>query len=219
MSKKFHITKEWLYQKLITEAWLQKDVATFLGCSGPYISELVKKYQIPSKPSWGKISSSLDTRQRKIDWHRSHKKHLAEWHKRWREEHPEQYRLGIQNRYLKIGGWSKECERLRMIVLEHYGKRCACCGETGSRFLTIDHKNNDGSTKRKRQGGFGLSFYKWIITHAFPEDLQILCWNCNCGRHLNNGRCPHSDQQFMEIATDVSTSNYIINDDVEYSLS
>ena len=25
----------------------------------------------------------------------------------------------------------------------------------------------------------------------FPEGFQILCFNCNAGKHRNGGRCPH----------------------------
>lgn len=87
-------------------------------------------------------------------------------------------------------------ERLRKLVLEHYGgnpPKCACCGETEIRFLTVDHIDPtykpDSKGKRKRGAN-----YSWIVKNNFPEGFQILCFNCNCGRHHNGGVCPHKDK-------------------------
>ena len=77
---------------------------------------------------------------------------------------------------------------IREKILDHYGRFCACCGETELKFLTIDHINNDGATHRKKVG-HGAGFYRWLINNNFPEGFQTLCWNCNCGRRL--GPCPH----------------------------
>lgn len=77
-------------------------------------------------------------------------------------------------------------------VLDHYGPRCACCGEENLLFLTVDHINNDGAEhRRKGTGKVSLAFYRWIIKNDFPDDLRILCFNCNCGRQRNGGICPH----------------------------
>ena len=74
-------------------------------------------------------------------------------------------------------------------VIEYYGGRCNCCGEKDIRFLSIDHINNDGAKHRKSINGNNL--YVWIINNNYPEELQVLCWNCNCGKRINNGICPH----------------------------
>jgi hypothetical protein len=75
------------------------------------------------------------------------------------------------------------------------GARCACCGETTIEFLTIDHVNGDGAKHRRRlkeSGGYGgLSLYRSIKRAGFPPDFQVLCYNCNVGRHRNGGVCPH----------------------------
>jgi len=80
-------------------------------------------------------------------------------------------------------------------VFEAYGGPiCNCCGETELLFLTIDHINNDGATHRKELGGrnFGGSrMHKWLIDNDFPPGFQILCANCQLGKHLNGGICPH----------------------------
>lgn len=49
----------------------------------------------------------------------------------------------------------------------------------------------DESTIRKKLGGNSGRFYEWIIRNNFPKDLQILCWNCNMGKNVNKGVCPH----------------------------
>lgn len=81
-------------------------------------------------------------------------------------------------------------------ILDHYGRICVCCGETEALFLTIDHVNNDGYEHRKnlnggKQKGGNKELMRWIIRENYPDTIQILCWNCNCGRSLNSGVCPH----------------------------
>lgn len=81
-------------------------------------------------------------------------------------------------------------------VLDHYGHECACCHETEPKFLTIDHINNDGAKQRHPSGGRlkAEKLYRWLILNNFPEGYQILCWNCNCGKHRNGGTCPHTER-------------------------
>jgi hypothetical protein len=80
--------------------------------------------------------------------------------------------------------------KMRGVVLDHYGRACACCGEDEERFLTIDHVNSDGKEMRKVHRT-GLSFYRWLKNNDWPAEFQTLCFNCNLGRALNNGICPH----------------------------
>lgn len=89
-------------------------------------------------------------------------------------------------------------ERTRQQVLDAYGNRCACCGETESLFLTVDHVNGDGAEHRRSLGntdtkrnGLPLAVHRDIIKRGFPDDFQILCFNCNCGKERNGGVCPH----------------------------
>lgn len=81
--------------------------------------------------------------------------------------------------------------QIKDIVFTHYGNECVCCGEANTVFLTIDHINNDGNIQRRNGGG--MYFYQKIISARFPTDLQILCWNCNLGKHHNGGVCPHKE--------------------------
>lgn len=81
-------------------------------------------------------------------------------------------------------------------AFEHYGGAiCACCGESGFGFLTIDHVNSDGANHRREifsntSRGRGR-IYGWLRSHGYPPGFQILCFNCNCGRQHNGGICPH----------------------------
>ncbi|HEC64216.1 MAG TPA: hypothetical protein ENI23_02860 [bacterium] len=84
-------------------------------------------------------------------------------------------------------------KKLRKEIIDHYGGKCACCGETVLVFLTVDHINNDGAKHRKEIGD-GHVIYRWIKRNNFPIDMfQILCYNCNVGRARNNGVCPHKE--------------------------
>lgn len=82
----------------------------------------------------------------------------------------------------------------KKMVIEHYGSKCVCCGENNISFLSMDHINNDGREHRK-QVGEGANFYKWILDNNFPQDiLQVLCFNCNFSKYLNNGTCVHQQK-------------------------
>jgi hypothetical protein len=75
---------------------------------------------------------------------------------------------------------------------DHYGRACTCCGvEFDERFLTLDHVNNDGAAHREEIGKSTL--YRWAIKNKFPDSLQTHCWNCNLGKGINGGVCPHRE--------------------------
>lgn len=90
-----------------------------------------------------------------------------------------------KNELAKVRG-----ERLRDEVYAIYGARCACCGETETKFLTIDHVDNNGCEMRNHHGT-GASFYKWLLKNRPESGFQILCMNCNFGKARNGGVCPH----------------------------
>ena len=82
--------------------------------------------------------------------------------------------------------------KLRDDTLEIYGGKCACCGETQDEFLTFDHVNNDGNEWRRQTGIRGsYAMCRWLRDNGWPTDYQILCFNCNIGKHINGGVCPH----------------------------
>jgi hypothetical protein len=81
-------------------------------------------------------------------------------------------------------------EKLRLEVFMAYGGvRCACCGETQSVFLTLDHIASDGAEHRRRVGN-GYSVYRWAKKNGYPKLFQVLCWNCNEAKRIVGG-CPH----------------------------
>ena len=68
------------------------------------------------------------------------------------------------------------------VVFALYGQRCACCGETGRQFLTIDHVNGDGLTHRTATGKSriaGQVIRRLIRRQGYSPQYQILCYNCN----------------------------------------
>jgi hypothetical protein len=109
---------------------------------------------------------------------------------KWRENNPDKY-VEVQRKCRK---------KAKLEVVQHYGGKCACCGETELLFLTMDHINNDGAKHRREMSDgkrtssgreVGSQIYFWLRKNNFPTGFQILCWNCNCGRNLNGGVCPH----------------------------
>lgn len=70
------------------------------------------------------------------------------------------------------------------------GPVCACCGETELRFLTLDHINGGGNIER-RTSIPSSALYRRLRDRGYPPGFQVLCFNCNSGRHFNGGVCPH----------------------------
>lgn len=103
---------------------------------------------------------------------------------------------------LKTREYSKQRRvKARYDCISYYSKgmlRCNCCKEDIYEFLTIDHINGGGKAQWKAIGGT-YGFYLWIIKNKFPEEFQVLCWNCNCARAKNNGICPHKQRQPLVI--------------------
>ncbi len=86
----------------------------------------------------------------------------------------------------------------KLLMIDGYGGKCECCGETNYRFLTIDHIFNDGTKECNEMGLMrGYQFYKWLRQNNYPKDrYRLLCYNCNSGRKF--GQCPHKKE--VEIA-------------------
>lgn len=84
-------------------------------------------------------------------------------------------------------------ERIRVLKDAAYaaygGYVCRCCGETEVAFLCVDHVNNDGYAHRKAVPAHSLYF--WLAKEGYPAGFQILCMNCNHGKRINGGVCPH----------------------------
>ena len=108
------------------------------------------------------------------------KEYLYHYNKKWREKNKNYYRP-----------YAREyARRIRKEVIEHYGGKCVCCGESHLEFLCLDHINGNGNKHRKEIGA-GANVIFWIRKNNYPIGLfQILCANCNLGKHIN-GICPH----------------------------
>lgn len=79
-------------------------------------------------------------------------------------------------------------------VFNHYGRQCNCCGECILQFLSIDHINNDEHKEVWASNGrriTGIQLYARIVASGFPDYYQTLCMNCNFGKRMNDGICPH----------------------------
>ncbi len=66
----------------------------------------------------------------------------------------------------------------RYKIMQHYSggtPKCAKCGITDIRVLSIDHINGGG---RKQIIETHTSLPQWIVNHNYPDGFQILCMNC-----------------------------------------
>lgn len=83
--------------------------------------------------------------------------------------------------------------KLRTKIIEAYGGKCTCCGESARGFLTIEHIKGGGQQHEDRVGG-PIQMYRDIIASGFPNIYTILCWNCNCATRFGK-ICPHKTKK------------------------
>ena len=113
------------------------------------------------------------------------------WYERNRESKIEQScNYGKEHRKERNAYEVSRNARLRSMCFDHYGRQCACCGETELLFLTFDHINGGGN-KHNRKVGY---IPRWLVSQGFPDGFQVLCMNCNLGRSINGGVCPHQER-------------------------
>lgn len=106
----------------------------------------------------------------------------------WRRQVPVAERIRAKDKVYR--------RSLREEIVEHYGARCVCCGETEKVFLCIDHINGGGRAHRIAVGGSSHAVYRSIRRQGFPDDFQVLCYNCNAAKY-QMGICPHSAKNLM----------------------
>lgn len=109
----------------------------------------------------------------------------------WTEKNMSPERSAMWNRKAR-----EKAARIKELVFAYYGGYvCACCGEMEPKFLSIDHVANDGAAMRRREFGSrnyaGARTYAWLVKKNFPSGYQVLCMNCNHGKRMNHGVCPH----------------------------
>ena len=79
---------------------------------------------------------------------------------------------------------------VRLKVIAGYGGKCACCAIDDIKILTLDHTICNGNVERRM---FSMNaIYRRVLRDGFPQDYEILCLNCNCGRAISKDKvCPH----------------------------
>lgn len=127
---------------------------------------------------------------RSMKWAKKHPKRRQEILKKHRST--DEYRAKHRTQMRKY--YEKYIPILQKEVLTHYGNgklACVCCGESEFVFLTIDHINGRKQSERKNPKMRGWMLKQYLRTRNYPSGYQTLCWNCNSGRALNKGICPH----------------------------
>lgn len=97
--------------------------------------------------------------------------------------------------------------KLRQDVFMHYSNgtmQCECCGESEDVFLSLDHiipvgRSITGFDSFGRPRG-GSKLYCWLRMNEYPEGFRILCHNCNLGRQINGGICPHVEAKYDNVS-------------------
>jgi hypothetical protein len=121
-------------------------------------------------------------------WYASNSEKVRRGVTEWRVANSERLREYARERYVT------SLKPVKAEAMATYGdSHCVCCGETEIAFLTLDHVDGGGSGINRRRG----STYAWLKRNGWPSDppLQVLCFNCNCGRQVNGGVCPHQSGQ------------------------
>ena len=140
-----------------------------------------KREFLPNKFSRNQQYCNEECRQK------HYKKYRRKYMRNYWKNHPNAYK---KNNAQKI----KREQKLRIEVYRlicNGQPKCACCGEAHIEFLTIDHIHGDGKIDRKTNG-VGQKYYNWLLKNGIPEDIQILCLNCNWAKrfHKNKRFCP-----------------------------
>lgn len=134
------------------------------------------------------------------DYYQKHKEKRLAAVKRYYNEHREEKVAYAKKHYhanpqaYRRNGKRRQ-DRITAEVFAAYGGKCACCGEAERTFLCIDHIKGNGNAHRKMitgtHLGAGVKTYEWLYRNQFPPGFQVLCHNCNIGKHRNKGICPH----------------------------
>ena len=127
-----------------------------------------------------KTREAYKQRSKNLGWMKKKPKYANDWDK--------------NNPELKKQYSSKCRSNLKNQVFDHYGYICKCCGESQFEFLTIDHINGGGNEHKRKIGKGTSDLHRWLIKNNFPDEFQILCFNCNCSKGIY-GTCPHQDNK------------------------
>lgn len=120
------------------------------------------------------------TRLQKAKFRENNREKLLELQKKYYEK----------NRELIAQRAKKTRDKSRLDCLTYYGGNpplCKCCKENNLAFLTIDHIKGDGSKESKK---IRKNLYFYLRKRDYPNNYQVLCFNCNFGKWLGE-LCPH----------------------------
>lgn len=147
-------------------------------------------------------------------WRENNREYIRKWQRAWIANNPDAIKSHYKSRRAKWSegnreranavsrkhyhahksGYAAKHVLLRWQCITAYGSKCACCGESKSEFLSIDHINGR-KLELHRKGLTGRALYKWLRTRGFPKDnYQLLCYNCN-GAKGYFGYCPHEREK------------------------
>jgi hypothetical protein len=111
--------------------------------------------------------------------------------RRWQENHKDKVKRDSKNWAIIHKERRAELSRdwhlkMKLKVFPHYcleDIKCARCGETDIRCLTLDHIDGSGAKHRKKIGG---NIYSWLVKNNYPSGYQVFCMNCQWRKRAEN---------------------------------
>jgi hypothetical protein len=119
-----------------------------------------------------------------------HARDQIEWRRKLKERDPEKWDEWRKRKNQRNNEIRRQMHRE---IIERYGGKCYCCGESILTFLALDHINGGGSKHRKELRGKRIE--TWAKENGWPGIFRVACHNCNFGAHLNGGICPHQSNE------------------------
>lgn len=158
-----------------------------------YFQSQKSKSRKDSLHSWCKECKQADQKRHNKRYYANNKGKVIELAKEQARKNPEQQKARHRKWYLANKELSNQrvkenSKKTRLDVIQHYGGKCVCCGETKIEFLAMDHINGGG--RKHRASIKNSNMYRWIKKNGYPNDFQILCHNCNMAKGFY-GQCPH----------------------------
>jgi len=134
-------------------------------------------------------------------WQQNNRDRYNQLMKKWRQNNRDRcnqrakiWQQNNKDRHNQLANESNH--RLINEVIDAYGGKCACCGETRKEYLSIDHIDGNGNKHRRKIGvKDSMGLYRWLRRNNYPEGFQVLCFNCNMGKG-NFSVCPHNREIF-----------------------
>lgn len=156
-----------------------------------------KDYENAYKKKYRQNTRSIEQKQKEQLYQREYQKKYKDIIRRYKKmfilnNFP--YRDYCKNKYLSIRNKiqdRKYRQKVRLKVFNHYTNnniQCKNCGELDIDVLTIDHINGGGN-KHYKEIGRGATMYRWVIKNNYPNNLQILCMNCQRIKVIENKEC------------------------------